>query len=126
MFFRKQCWHLVSESDGCTEIPLVKPAYFYHKLFWSMWCPKISSSRSLCKGLVLYIKKSMALIHIKNFSCQVTFKRKLQHVGHKCMGHMWVTSDDPDCSVGQRVKWVNRYNPLSTLMCKSLWRPDLS
>ena len=29
MFFRKQCWHLVSGSDECTEISLigVTPAY---------------------------------------------------------------------------------------------------
>ena len=48
------------------------------------------------------MKKSMALFHIKNFSC--TFKRKLQHAGHK-----WVTcGSHPDCSIGQWVKWVNR------------------
>ena len=41
-----------------------------------------------------------------------TFKRKLQHVGHK-----WVIcGSHPDSSVGQWVKWVNRCDPLSTLV----------
>ena len=67
-----------------------------------MWYPKISSSRSLHKGLVLYPAKnakSIALFHTKIFSCYVTLllKRKLQHVGHK-----WVIcGSHPDCSVGQ-------------------------
>ena len=40
------------------------------------------------------MKKSMALFYIKNFSCHVTLllKRKLQHVGHKWVIAMWVTS----------------------------------
>ena len=38
--------------------------------------------------------------------------RKLQHMGHK-----WVIcGSHPDCSVGQWVKWVNRYDLLSTLI----------
>ena len=46
--------------------------------------------------------------------CNVTLflKRKLQHVGHKwivCGSHL-------DCSVGQWVKLVNRYDPLLTLV----------
>ena len=75
---------------------------------------KVSSSRSLCKGPVPRMKKSMALFHIKNFSCHVTLllKRKLQHVGHK-----WVIcGSHPDCSVGQWVKWINRCDLLSTLI----------
>ena len=32
------------------------------------------------------------------------------------MGHKWVIcGSHPDCTVGQWVKWVNRYDPLSTL-----------
>ena len=53
--------------------------------------------------LVLYparMKKSMALLfHIKKIfmSCYITFKRKLQHVGHK-----WIIyGSHLDCSVGQ-------------------------
>ena len=87
-----------------------------------MWCPKILSSRSLCKGPVLYPAKNeeiYGIVPYQKFSCHVTLllKRKLQHVGHK-----WVTSGSyiygshPDCSVGQWVKWVNRCNPLSTLV----------
>ena len=40
------------------------------------------------------------------------YKRKLPHVGHKwviCGSHM-------DCSVAQWVKWINRCDPLSTLV----------
>ena len=51
--------------------------------------------------------------HQKFFmSCYITFKKKLQHVGHK-----WVIcGSHPDCSMGQWVKWVNRCDPLSTLI----------
>ena len=82
-----------------------------------MWCPKISSSRSLRKGPVLYPAKNeeiYGIVPYQNFSCHVTlatFKRKLQHVGHKwviCGSHL-------DCSVGEWVKWVNKCDPFSTL-----------
>ena len=66
----------------------LKPAY-YLKLVWSMWCPKISSSRSL------YMKKFMELFHIY-VMLHYTFKRKLQYVGHK-----WVMSGLFCGSVGQ-------------------------
>ena len=59
------------------------------------------------------MKKSMALLHIKLFSCHITLllKRKLQHVGHR-----WVIcGSHSDCSVGQWVKWINRCDPLLTL-----------
>ena len=46
------------------------------------------------------------------------YLRKLQHVGHK-----WVIcGSNPDCSMGQWVKWVNRCDPLSTLMCMTISR----
>ena len=42
----------------------------------------------------------------------VMLQRNLQHVDHK-----WVIcGSHPDCSVGQWVKWVNRCDPLSTLI----------
>ena len=56
-------------------------------------------------------------------------KRKLQHVGHK-----WVIcGSHPDCFVGQWVKWVNKCDPLSTLVpwtiyayfCCYVWSPVL-
>ena len=43
-YFRHWHWIIIS----------VKPAY-YIKLFWSMWCPEISLSRSLCMGPVLSV-----------------------------------------------------------------------
>ena len=57
------------------------------------------------------MKKSMALFHIKSFSCHVTIllKRKLQHVGHK-----WVTSGlfcGLVCQMSQQV-WPT-FNPVS-------------
>ena len=61
------------------------------------------------------MKKSMALFHIKTFHVMLAtllLKRKFQHVGHK-----WVIcGSHPDCSVRQWVKWVNRYDLLSTLV----------
>ena len=80
-----------------------------------MWCPKISSSRSLCKGPVLGPAKNEEVYGIvpyqKIFSCHVTLllKRKLQHLSHKCV----ICGSHPDCSVGQ---WVNRCDSLSNLM----------
>ena len=79
MFFKKQCWHLLSEWTLVWvwwmhwNIICLKPAY-YLELFWSMWCPKISSSRSLCKGLVLYPAKNeeiFGIVPYQKFSCQV-------------------------------------------------------
>ena len=93
----------------------MKPAYYnYLKLFKSVWC---SSSRSLCKGSVLYTAKNEEIYGIVPYhkffmSCYIAFKRKLQHLGHK-----WVIcGSHPDCSVGQWVKWVNKCDPLSTLL----------
>ena len=105
----------------------VKPAY-YLKLFWSMWCPKISSSRSLCKGMVLYPAKNEEIYGIvphQKFlmSCYNTFKKKTSTYG----GHKWVIcGSHPDCSVGQWVKWVNRCDPLSTLGHTFYNRPCLT
>ena len=91
-----------------------KPAY-YLKLFWSMWCQRfhlqgVCTREWFC--ILPRMKKSMALFHIKSFSCPVTIllKRKCQHMG----GHKWVIcGSHPGCSVGQ---WVDRCDPLSTLM----------
>ena len=71
----------------------VKPAYCL-KLFWTMWCPEFSLS--MCnEGSVLYPYKNeeicMALFHIRFFSVFSLYFALLQHVGHKCMGHMYVT-----------------------------------
>ena len=43
------------------------------------------------------------------------------------MGHKWVTSGShPDYSMGHWVKWVNRCDPLSTLIRKVYITPDLT
>ena len=117
VLYRSQCWHLVSvwtlglmnalKHHWC-ETSLLSQAV------WSMWCPKILSSTTLCKGPVLYpakqMKKSMALFHINVMLLAFLKKIKLQHVGNKLCG------SHSDCSVGQWVKWINRYDPLSTLI----------
>ena len=73
------------------------------------------------QGILLRMKKSMALFHIKNFSCHVTlatFKKE--------NFNMWVTSGShPDCSVGQWVKWVSRCDPLSTLVHTTIHQVDM-
>ena len=101
----------------------VKPAAYYLKLFRSMWCPKISFSRILCMWQDLYPmcqeQNNLCNCLISDF-CHVILhyftlfyiilKRKLQHVDCKwviCGSHL-------DCSM---VHWVNRCDPLSTLIC---------
>ena len=58
-----------------------KPAY-YLKLFWSMWCPKISSSRSLCKGPVLYSAKNEEIYDISYCSISKNFHVMLASYVH--------------------------------------------
>ena len=55
-----------------------KQAYFYLKPFWSMWCPKISSSSSLCKRPVLYPAKNEEIYGIVSYqkffmSCYISY-----------------------------------------------------
>ena len=76
---------------------------------------KISSSRSLCKGPVPRMKKSMALFHIKNFSYHVTlatFKKKTSTCGSQ-VGHMGVTSRvfcESVSQIGQQMQTT--FNPV--------------
>ena len=80
-----------------------------------MWCPKISSSRSLCKGPVLYPAKNEVIYGIvphQKFLCHVTlatFKKE--------NFNMWVTSGSyvGHIRIVLWVKWVNRFDPLSIL-----------
>ena len=106
MFFKKQCWHLVNfGSDEWIEISLVGNQLIISSCFEACGAQRFHL-QEVCARDRFYIlprmKKSMALFHIKNFSCHVTLllKRKLQYVGHKwviCGSHL-------DCSVGQWVK----------------------
>ena len=102
----------------CTEISLAQNHLISYYIAISScfeacaWCPKISSSRSLCKRAVLYPAKNeeiygIAIVPYQYFSCYVALliKRNLQHVGHK-----WVIcGSHPDCSVGQQVR--HTFNP---------------
>ena len=128
MFFRKQCWHLVSVNFGsgeCTEISLVWNQLIISSCF-ETWCPKISSSRSLCKGLSVSCQewRNLALFHIKSFSYHVTILlKKKTNIWGSQVGHMWVTSRLFCGSVGQI---GNRCDPLSTLGHTFYNRPCLA
>ena len=119
-FFRKQCWHLVSEWT-LSLMNALKYHWFETCLLsqavWRMymWCPKILSSRSLCKALVLYPAENAwhcsisKIFHV--MLCTLLLKRKLQHVGHK-----WVTSELFCGSVGQMGQQVwPTFNPVAYL-----------
>ena len=57
-----------------------------------MWCPKISSSRSLCKGPVLYPAKNEEIYRIvpyQKFSCHVTLLLNRNLRGSQ-VGHIWI------------------------------------
>ena len=53
----------------------------------------IYETMEVTRGTVILtrMKKSMALFHIRIFSVFSLHFALLQHVGHKCMGHMYVT-----------------------------------
>ena len=98
MFFRKQCWHLVKwvnfGYDEYTKISLVwSQLIFISSCFEACGVQRFHLQKVCARDwfcIMPIMKKSTALFHIKNFSSHVTlatFKRKLQHVGHK-----WVTS----------------------------------
>ena len=106
------------------NITVVKPAY-YLKLFWSMWCPKISSSRSLHKGVGLHAAKNEEIDgtvpYQKLFmSCYSTFKKKSSTCGSQ-VDHMWVTSGLFRGLVGQigHQVWPT-FNPALNIVI-SLW-----
>ena len=71
------------------------------------------------KGPVLYSAKNEEIYgivpHQKFFmSCYITFKKKTLTCGSQVA---WVMCGlHLDCFVGQCVKWVNRHDPLSTLI----------
>ena len=116
MFFRKRHWHLISEWT----LGLVNAlnhhwceTSYYLELFWSMWCPEISFSRSLCMGPVLYPKEiyGIVLYLIFSMSFYITFKKKTLACGSQ-VGHMWVTSGLLCGSVGQVGQQVwSTFNP---------------
>ena len=81
-----------------------------------MWCPMILS---LCKGpdqfcILLRMKNTAcSIVPYQKFSGRATLllKRKLQHVGHKWVIAMWITSGLFSGSSGSTC----RCDPLSTL-----------
>ena len=105
MFFIKRHWHLISERTlglmNALNHHWCETSY-YLELFWSMWCPEISFSRSLCMGPVLYPKEiyGIVLYLIFSMSFYITFKKKTLARGSQ-VGHMWVTSGLLCGSVGQ-------------------------
>ena len=119
MFIRKQCQHLVSEwTLGLMNV------LKYH------WCETCLLSQAVLKHVVskdVIFKKSVQ--GTSCVSCQEL--RNLWHCSISkdfmwCIKenvNMWVTSGSyvcgshPDYFMGQWVKWVNRCDPLSTLVC---------
>ena len=108
MFIRKQHWYLHGTwvnlgSAECTKISLV----------WNR-CPKISSTRSSYVQEIGSVScqewRYLWHSHIKNFhvmlATYITYKRKLQHVGHIRIV-LWV-------------KWVNKCDPLSVSIANIL------
>ena len=94
-------------SDECTEISLVSnQLIFISSCFEACGVPRfhlqgVCTRDQFC--IQPRMKKSMALFHIKNFSCHVTiatFKRKTSGKGSQ-VGRMWVTSRLLCGSVGQ-------------------------
>ena len=122
-----QKWHLVSERtlglmNACTEISLHGVNIISNCFEACAWCPKISSSRSLCKGIIWYPANNEDIYgivpYIINFFIaimlhQLLLKRKIQHVSHK-----WVTSRLLCGSVGQQVQPT--FNP--GLQCVATYR----
>ena len=94
---------LRSDEGGiCTESSLVWNQLITSSCFeLYMWCPEISLSKSLCNwgtSSVSYknVEICIALFHTyQNFFCiYITickYSTLLQHLTHKCMGHMYVT-----------------------------------
>ena len=68
-----------------------------------MWCPKISSSRNLCKGPVVYPAKNKEIYGIvpyQKFHVMLHYLKKTLTCGLQ-VGHMWVTSGLLCGSVGK-------------------------
>ena len=122
IFFRKRHWYLISEWNlGLVNalnhhVTGVKPAY-YLKLFWIIRCPVISFSRILCMGPVLYPEEMYGIVGYLIFamSFYVTFKKK--------NFSMWITRGSYMGHIRNAlwVKWVNRYDPLPTLIAIAMW-----
>ena len=115
MLCRKgHCWLIskwtLSLVNALNHHWCVKPAAYYLKLFWIIWCPEISFLRILYMGQNLYPTKNKIIDTIVSYLIFAMFlQRKLQHVDHKwviCGSHL-------DYSV---VKWVNRCDIVSTLI----------
>ena len=75
-------------SDECTKISLVWNQLIISSCFEACGVQRFHLQEVCARDqfrILPRMKKSVALFHIKNFSCHVTLllKRKLQHVGHK-------------------------------------------
>ena len=106
-----QCWHLVNawvnlRPDECTE------AYCL-KLFWSCGVQNFVFKKSVQRTSSVSCQEWRNLWHCSISTICIIFK--LQHVCHKWV-MILICGSHPDCSASQWVKWVNRCDPLSTLM----------
>ena len=94
--------------DECSEISLVWNQFIVSSCFEAPGVQRFYFQEICAKDwfcILPRMKKSMALFHIKIFSCHVTLllKRKLQHVGHKwvmCGSHLGCCVD----KMGQQMR----------------------
>ena len=102
------------------KILLVEPAYYLKlQLFWSMWCPKISSYAGDRFCILPRMKKSTPLFHIMMMSCYITFKMKTSTCGSQ-VDHMWVTSGlfcGSVSQMGQQMRYT--FNPVVDEGCSN-------
>ena len=112
MFFRKRHWHLIRKwtlglLNALNHHWCVTSDYL--KLFWSMWCPKISFLRILCVRPVLYYEEIYGIVSYLIFSISFyTFKKKTLACGSQ-EGHnqiaLWVSGSIGSASVTHLQPW---------------------
>ena len=93
-------WHLVSKwtlglvkANHALNHHLYETSWYHLKLFWSMWCPEISFSRSLCMGPLLYpcCQEWRTLWHC-NFPCHFALLLKTTSACESQVAQKSVTS----------------------------------
>ena len=131
MFFGKRYWHLV--ANWVNLLDLLKAlnhhwceTAYYIKLFWSIWCPKITNTQEFCawgcsvswRNLWYYFiydfSMSFYIIFKKNFSMWVT---RGSYMGPIQIA-LWVTGSSVSTSVTHFQPWLacmegNNFNDAS-------------
>ena len=113
MFFRKQCWHLVSEWTlglmNALKYQWYKSILLSQAVLKRIWC----TIKKCARGTGAKNEEIYGIVPHQKFliSCYNTFKTKTLTCGSQ-MGHMWVTSGLFCRSVGQTGQQVwPTFNP---------------